>query len=339
MKKSKTSKAKAIVPPLEPSLNSSVVPPLFILAPPRCFTSIVCAMLGQHPQMYGLPETLLFTAETIRGLWGGHLHAAPRFRHGLQRAVAQLFFGEQTEASIQQARGWLRRRASFTTGFVFELLAAKVYPRIVVEKSPPVTFRLEAMQRMLSMFPQARFLHLLRHPRGHGESNIKYGRQLAQEGKLPATHWIFYPAEYPDAGPHSKQPRSAKVLDPQRGWLLHNMNICKFLRSVPETQQLQVRGEALLRHPDDELRRITAWLGIRTDAEAIEEMKHPERWPYAFVGPPSAPSGSSLGFLEQPALRPYHGTAHSLEGPLSWREDGRGFLPGVKKLAQQFGYE
>ena len=31
--------------------------PLFILAPPRSFTSVVCAMIGNHPQMLGLPET------------------------------------------------------------------------------------------------------------------------------------------------------------------------------------------------------------------------------------------------------------------------------------------
>src|SRR5260221_9464285 len=30
--------------------------PVFILALPRSFSSVVCGMLGQHPQMYGLPE-------------------------------------------------------------------------------------------------------------------------------------------------------------------------------------------------------------------------------------------------------------------------------------------
>ena len=37
--------------------------PLFILAPPRSFTTVTSAMIGQHPEMYGLPETNLFVAE------------------------------------------------------------------------------------------------------------------------------------------------------------------------------------------------------------------------------------------------------------------------------------
>jgi hypothetical protein len=32
---------------------------VFLLAPPRSFTTVVSSMLGQHPQLYGLPEMLL----------------------------------------------------------------------------------------------------------------------------------------------------------------------------------------------------------------------------------------------------------------------------------------
>jgi hypothetical protein len=37
--------------------------PLVILAPGRSYTSVVCTMLGQHPQMYNLPELHLFACE------------------------------------------------------------------------------------------------------------------------------------------------------------------------------------------------------------------------------------------------------------------------------------
>src|SRR5438874_389166 len=36
---------------------SGFADPVFILALPGSFSSVVCAMLGQHPEMYGLPET------------------------------------------------------------------------------------------------------------------------------------------------------------------------------------------------------------------------------------------------------------------------------------------
>jgi sulfotransferase family protein len=150
------------------SSSVRVVAPLFLLGSPRSFTSVVCAMLGQQPQMYGFPETRLFVAETLAGTWNKRPKQYPE--HGLRRVVAQLFFGEQTDATIKLARRWLRRRSHFNTGFIFELLAERVYPLIPVEKSPDVVNNIRSLERMYKFFPHARFIHLLRHPRGHGES-------------------------------------------------------------------------------------------------------------------------------------------------------------------------
>jgi hypothetical protein len=68
-------------------------------------------------------------------------------------------------------------------------------------------------------------------------------------------------------------------------------------------------------------------------------MQHPERSPYACFGRPGAALGNDLFFLRSSALRPERAGLHTLDGPLSWREDGRGFLPEVKELARTFGYE
>mgnify|MGYP006327808131 CR=1 FL=1 len=43
--------------------------PVFLLAPPRSYTSLINAMLGQHPQCFGLPELCLFNVETLVELW------------------------------------------------------------------------------------------------------------------------------------------------------------------------------------------------------------------------------------------------------------------------------
>ena len=51
---------------------------------------------------------------------------------------------------------------------------------------------------------------------------------------------------------------------------------------------MRVRGEDLLGEPDTYLRKIAEWLGLRTDEEAIEAMKHPEQSPYACIGPENA---------------------------------------------------
>ncbi|GIX45850.1 MAG: sulfotransferase family protein [Candidatus Tectimicrobiota bacterium] len=296
--------------------------PVIILAPPRSFTSIVCGMLGQHPQLYGLPEVNLFVAETMREREG--VLAQRRFsEHGLLRVVAQLFAGEQTIQTIGLARRWVAMRAHRTCVSVFRELAERVSPRILVDKSPMTVLRPEYLQRIRRAFPNARFLHLLRHPRTQGDSLWRIGGPLAG--------WRLEALDYSTDPP---------TVDFQKAWYTMHMTILTFLEGVPKAQQLRVRGEDLLADPDAHLQQIAAWLGIRTDPEAIEAMKHPERSPYACLGPLNAPFGNDPQFLRAPALRrPSAPLSASLEGPLPWRHDGQGFSPEVKALAREFGYQ
>jgi hypothetical protein len=241
-------------------------------------------------------------------------------------------------AMIEQAEGWLRRRSHFTTGYLFELIAQTVHPLILVEKSPSVVYDRDALQRIRDLFPQARFLHLLRHPRSHGESVMKFIDERKKHGPMPRSHWLLYLATYPDlAGEDVTLERSA-ILDPQRGWYVLHTNICKFLASIPDHQKMSIRGEDLLTKPDEGLRQIANWIGLRTDDQAIDEMKHPERSPYACFGPLGAQGGNDPFFLENPVLRPEKAMPLSLDGLPGWCRRPHGFLPKVKQLAKQFGY-
>ncbi len=319
--------------PTEPARTFSAEQPVFVLAPPLSFSSIVATMLGQHPQMYGLPKLELFAAETVGEWWELCGDATFPRAHGALRAVAELFSGAQTEETIKFARGWLRRRAHFTTGYLLETLATKVAPRIVVDNSTSNVYQPKSLRRAAQMFPGARFIHLVRHPRGHGESVLEFLREREKEGRVPATHWVRRLAAWPGANDYGTE------LDPQRGWLALHANITKFLETVPPEQHTRIRGEDILTDPDRHLRQITEWLGLRTDAEAIEEMKHPERSPYACFGPTGARFGKDRFFLENPVLRASRAESQSLEGPLSWRTDGEGFSRKVKRRAREFGYE
>jgi len=128
------------------------------------------------------------------------------------------------------------------------------------------------------------------------------------------------------------------MADPQHGWMVQNMAITTFLDVVPIDQKLRVRGEELINDTDHCLSRIAKWLQLRTDEEALDSMKHPERWPYAFYGPPGARLGSGRPFLDSPSLRPASLRDYGLDGPLEWRSDGEGFSAEVKELARDFGY-
>jgi len=319
--------------------------PLIILAPPRSFTTVVSAVLGQHPQMYGLPEVNLFAAETMRER-AGVIAQPPWSDHGLLRAVAQIYGGEQTFQTVSLAKKWVKIRGNSTCVAVFRLLAEKVAPRIPVDKSPRTVVRAEYMQRIKRNFPNARYIHLLRHPRGHGESFKKLGSMVREIHPVAASQTMaggFGPmalaaAKRTGAYDHGSDP---PVIDFQKTWFAFHMNIITFLAGVPPSQQCQIRGEDFLADPDGHLPKIAEWLGLRTDADALDAMKHPERSPYSCLGPMNAQYGNDPGFLMSPALRPSSGAKQklSLEGPLSWRPDGRGFTPEVKELAREFGYE
>lgn len=321
--------------------------PIFILAAPRSFSSVVCGMLGQHPQMHGLPETHLFAEEEM-GAW---LARASResyaMQHGLLRAVAHLFYGEQTEESVRKAAAWLARRSSSTSGMIFEELALRVAPAILVDKSPSMVYLPEAMRRVHYFFPQARYVHLARNPKGQGLSVMKYRSVLAEPeyqskereamaGTVP--EWVDNLASFPYTSPAQDAEYDDSEIDPQRGWFVLNRNIVDFLSTVPGHQWIRVLGEDLLTDPDAELVKIAQWLGIRDDRDAIEQMKHPERSPYACFGPPGARCGNDIFFLQDPRLHAPRAESQSLDGALSWRRDGRGFLPEVKELARQLGY-
>jgi hypothetical protein len=313
-------------------------PPLFILAPPRCFTSLACAMLGQHPQAYGLPEIHLFSYETVAERDEQVKRATYPMNHGLLRAVAQVYFGAQNEVTIQQARQWLRARSGLTTDALFNILADRLFPRVLIDKSPSMIYDVRTLERISRMFPQARFIHLLRHPRGFCESIMRYLEERRAAGPVPLSHWLLKISTYSPPQTPAVTSANGILLDPQNGWYAIQQNICGFLRSVPSEQWMRILGEDLLADPDAILPGIVGWLGLRTDAEAIEEMKHPERSPYAFLGPPGARYGGDKFFLQNPKLRPGRIQTHCLNGPLSWRAGSAGFHPEIERLAREFGY-
>jgi hypothetical protein len=86
---------------------------------PASFTSLVCAMIGQHSGAYGLPEVNLMLADFAGGTDPPLFGVASFLQHGLIRAVAQLYGGEQTIQTIAMARRWPARRRDRTSGEVY----------------------------------------------------------------------------------------------------------------------------------------------------------------------------------------------------------------------------
>lgn len=290
--------------------------PLIILCPPRSFSSVVCGIIGQHPQCYGLPELNLFMADTLTDATGAF--AGRNFgRDGLRRALAQLHDGRQDEETIAAADAWILEHGDWPIHKVWAHIQECVGPRILVEKSPSNVFRRDNLDRVLRVFPNANILHLVRHPRSTTESIVSLRTTYAM-----------------------RDSSQRKSYDPENIWRLSHELVTGRFTDLPIGQYMRVKGERLLAALDIYLPQICAWLGIRRDPEAIEAMLHPENSPYAGPGPESAPRGNDPNFLSEPKLdfeRLRRLREPSLEGELSWRP-GETFEPSTIKLARQFGY-
>jgi hypothetical protein len=310
--------------------------PLFILAPPLGCSWNLCAALGQHPQMYGLPETHLLIAQGVAEWLQLSTDSTFTMHHGLLRALAELMYGEQTDSTIQLAAAWVRRRSHVTTGFVMETIVERAHPRIVVEKSPSMVYEANSMRRAIQMFPRATFLHVVQHPRAYGEAVLGSIREMSKAGPLPACHWLMQLAGMPAASERGVITADLAV-DPQRAWYVLNRNICDFLDTVPHRQKMWIRAEGLRANPDHVLRKIVTWMGLSATPDCLAAMRHPERSPFAGAGPQTAPFGTDL-FLPKPDLALGSSEPCSLEGPLSWLPASTTFTPEVKQFAQKFGY-
>lgn len=298
--------------------------PVFLLAPPRSYTSLMNAMLGQHPQAFGLPELCLFNVERLMQMWvrtSDEMGNDAKTRHGLLRAVAEIYSGEQTMDSVKMATHWCAARQDRTTAEIYQELVAKIHPLVAVEKSPAYTIDIKRMKAIQRAFPDARYLHLTRHPVGQCKSVMSL-----YEG----TFALFVNSiEFLE---------DRAIVEPQFAWHDFNINILDFLDDIPAARQMRVRGEDVMSDPPKYLGTICRWLGLRDDAEAIEQMMHPERSPFACFGPLDAMFGNDPNFLAGPTFRPHKVKMPALDRPVPWREDGKGLRPEVVALAHELGY-
>ena len=274
-------------------------------------------MLGQHPQLYGLPEVNLSTADNVGGLLTMFRRIRPASLHGLLRSIAELEFKEQSDATVAKANQWLEARRAWSTAELFRYIAAKVAPLALVEKSPTSVALPRHLQRLRATFPEARFLHLTRHPR-------------------PTCKSIHALIAATDA---KKGSNRADTVNPERLWTRMNANAFAFLEELPIGQGMHIRGEDLLSDTTFYMRQICNWLEIRDDDDAIAAMMHPERSAFARFGPAAARFGNDPKYLENPEFKQRLIPAAALEGPQEWMPGApAGFSAQTRELARYLGY-
>jgi len=303
-----------------PARDSHRFAPVFLLATARSCSSVVTAMIGQHPALCGLPELKLFASPTI-----GEMEASlPRFwiergvthrSPGLVRALAEHLFGGQDLGALDAAREWLARRRDWPGEAILDILLAELRPRLAIEKSPENAASDEALARLAEAYPDARYIHLTREP-------------AATQRSMQA-HWERVMPDHPLEG----QPMLGFA-----AWVDVNRRVLAFTEGLPAARVLRLRAEDILDGTPGRLRAVASWLGLSRAPAAIAAMGHPEASPFARPGPSESGiiGGYDPSFLADPVLRKLAPSA-KLRRPEGW--SGHDALwEMVVDLAARLGY-
>ena len=210
--------------------------PIFVVGAPRSGTSLLARMLDAHPSI-GLADELCFF-DIILGARREvpELDSAERIEHFLDLLprMDHVRFWADGAALIEAAAERLRAdpRPSYAAFYrhLMECRAAALGKRRFGEKTPWNVRHLEALE---ALFPNARFLHIVRDPRAVVASKRKLPR-TSRDVVTNAVKWsidIAAAARYRDLSPD----RAARLLE--------------------------IRYEDLVRAPESVLRRVTDFLG------------------------------------------------------------------------------
>jgi hypothetical protein len=276
-------------------------------------------MLGQHPDLYGLPELKLFAYRTLAELDAslpsyakamGATHRSP----GLVRAVAQLGFGRQVQETVVEAKAWLAERGAWSGAAIFDVVQSWVAPRRAVQKSPEDVDSAASLSRMSSSYPRACYIHLTRHPTTSIRSMCDHWARTVPGGTVPSLMQACIGT-----------------------YVQTHRRILEFGRSVGEQRLLRVKAEEILNHSDVWLGTIVRWLSLDDGPQAIEAMKHPERSPFSTPGPPGSGviGGNDAAFLRDPMPHPVM-VPESLGPPTGWPDDHH--WAQVRAVASALGY-
>jgi hypothetical protein len=259
--------------------------PIILLAPARSYSTVMVALLSGHPDIYGFPEMLLSTADTVGGLIDAELRSwqlpidAEYRRNGILRAVADLHEASQEERAIRHAEEWLRERSSWSPWQLMDYLLGLVYPQIGLEKSPETVGSADALDAYLENYPNSRYIHLTRHP-------VSTMRSMQR-------HWRY----------RLNLDEKALVVHSATAWYRGHLRIVRKLAQLPSEQWKRVRAEDVLRESDIWLPRLLGWLDLRSDNEIVARMTQTQDWRFANTGDSGKLFGGDPKFMRSPALR------------------------------------
>lgn len=203
--------------------------PLFIVGMPRSGTTLVEAILSRHPAV--------LTQGEASGLPGVESAALARFN------PSRRLMGRH-ELILELDRDWLNGRAE--TLLRQATAGAGTAPSVITDKLPENAVRLGLAARL---FPNARVVHVRRHPLDAGVSNF-FQRFSHGQGYSNRLDWIGL--------------RTRQIADSMAAW-----------KRAIDLPILDLSYERLVEDPEGQARRLLAFAGLDWTPDVLEPQRTP----------------------------------------------------------------
>ena len=294
---------------------------VFILTSPRSYSSLISTMLGMHPECYPMPELNFFIYKKIGEFLDKSIVHESYQRHGTLRAVAQIFFGDQTEKSIQQANQFLVSHSNSPTQSFFNLLVSRINPKIPIVKAPIFSTKVSFLKNLPS---DAHFIHLVRHPVDQYNSmlNLIKARYYNLLNEKPSNEKEILIKKI-------KELFQAHLKNGYQNWKKEQLNILSFLETKNSQNKYFLKSEDMITDKFSTLKKLCVYLKINSADANINQMVMPEYSPYAFVDQKQNLFGNDPKFLINPKV--------NLDGKF-FSNNLNGIPDSLKDIAKSLGY-
>jgi acyl transferase domain-containing protein/acyl-CoA synthetase (AMP-forming)/AMP-acid ligase II/pimeloyl-ACP methyl ester carboxylesterase len=218
-----------------PAPQSPLTAPIaFILSSPRSGSTLLRVMLAGHPDIVSPPELHLLPFATMQAreteLGISHLG------EGLQKALMTL---KNIDAAASKELVDNLVRKNLTIREVYQMLQELAGDRLLVDKSPTYASSLETLNNAQTIFENAKYIHLVRHPYAVIESFARM-----RMDKL--------------IGSGTNDPyRLAETI-----WQESNQNILDFCSEIDPHRYHLVQYEELVAHPQEVMSEICQFLNL-----------------------------------------------------------------------------
>ena len=222
---------------------------IFILAPPRSGTTLLRAMLAQHPALFTASELRLLGFDTLAERRAAFTGPQRIWHRGIIRALAESKHGDEAEAAqiVEECE-----QENLSTAEFFTLLQQSIAPRELVDKSPSYALDPAALRHAEAIFENAFFIHLARHP---CEAITSFAERRMDQVYLP---------------PNDLTPREAG----EAVWQIAHQNILDFLATIPADRQAHIRFTDLVSQPREEMEKLCTALNIPFDPALLDPYKN-----------------------------------------------------------------